>query len=372
MNILIFFPYNQRTVEQQSVVEALHKKGYTVILYTSCKKGALHTIVENSGVTAFAAQKEYKSTIKNIWHNIFQLKKIIKQYNIDFTIAHQQIPAVTFGLLNIFSKNKFAYFRHNSDEDYQKFPVKAKILNTVANFLTPLKIAPSLVVKNFWIEKERVKEDKITIINYGYNFKQYEQADLVNTKKIKEQYTAPLLLLSMARLVPQKRHTDMFTVVKLLVEKGINCQLICLGNGYLENDLRQFISTHNLQNNVFLVGRKDNIFDYIAAADIFIHLSNSEASNSAVKEVALLNKPAIVCKEVGDFEEYIINGRNGFLLSLKHPVNEAVAIVESVYNKTIDIVAMGKQFNTMVTTKFNIDNVVEKYVAIIHTACNKN
>lgn len=371
MNILVFFPYNQRTVEQQSILEALHKKGHTVILYTSCKKGTLHTIAKSLGVTALASQKEYSNTFKNVWHNIFQLKKIIKEYAIDFTIVHQQVPALTFGILNILKKNRFAYVRHNSDEDYQNFPIKATLLNTLTNFLTPVKIAPSVLVKNFWSTKESVQKDTITVINYGYNFNQYEQANWDNVKKIKEQYPAQVLILSMARLVPQKRHLDMFAAIKQLSEKGIDCKLLCLGAGILENELNKYISANHLQNNIFLIGRKDNIFDYIAAADIFLHLSNSEASNSAVKEVALYNKSVIVCREVGDFEEYIENFKNGFLVSLQNAVPETVAIIEAIADKTIDVNSIGKAFNTTVISIFNIDKVIDKYETIIHTACNK-
>jgi glycosyltransferase involved in cell wall biosynthesis len=371
MNILIYFPYNQRTVEQQSVMEALHKRGHTVILYTSCKKGILHDITESLGITAIAAQKEYGNTFKNIWYNIFQLKKIIKQHSIDFTIAHQQVPAITFGLSNIFSRHKFAYVRHNSDEDYQNFPVKARILNTIANWVTPIKIAPSILVKEFWNKKEGIKNNKITVINYGYNFSQYEQAEWSNVKKIKEEFSTQLLILSMARFVSQKRHKEMFSVVEQLLTKGIDCKLICLGAGNLQKELEQYIATHHLENSVFLVGRKDNIFDYIAAADIFLHLSNSEASNSAVKEVALYNKPAIVCKEVGDFEDYIINGENGFLVSLREPINESVAILEKAARKAIDTNSVGKQFNSTVITIFNIDNVVDQYERMIHAATCK-
>jgi glycosyltransferase involved in cell wall biosynthesis len=126
---------------------------------------------------------------------------------------------------------------------------------------------------------------------------------------------------------------------------------------------------HQLQNNIFLVGRKDNIFDYIAAADIFLHLSNSEASNSAVKEVALYNKPVIVCKGVGDFETYITEGENGFLVPIKNPSLNSIFIIELICNKTIDINAIGQKFNSTVLSLFTIDNVIEKYEALIHSVC---
>jgi glycosyltransferase involved in cell wall biosynthesis len=371
MSVLIYFPYNQRTVEQQSVMEALHKKGHTIILYTSCKRGPLHDIAESLGITALAAEKEYANTLESIWYNLFHLPKIIKKYNIDFIIAHQQVPALTVGILAIFKKIKFAYFRHNSDEDYQHFPIKAKILNKLTNKLTPVKVAPSTLVKKFWHTKENVKENEIALINYGYNFSQYELPDWENAANIKNEYATPLLLLSIARFVPQKQHAKMFAVIEQLIKDGIECKLICLGTGYLEKELKQYIIKHNLQNNIFLLGRKDNIFDYIAAADIFIHLSNSEASNSAVKEAALYSKPVIVCKKVGDFEDYIVTRKNGFLVSLQDPVNETITIIKAIANKEIDLSDMGKLLNHTVTTIFDITNVIEKYETLIHSDTNK-
>jgi glycosyltransferase involved in cell wall biosynthesis len=170
----------------------------------------------------------------------------------------------------------------------------------------------------------------------------------------------------MARLVPSKRHKEMFSVVKRLVEEGIDCKMICLGTGSLENELRQIIDISGMKNHIFLLGRKENIFDYIAACDVFFHLSSAEASNSAVKEVALYQKPVIVCKGVGDFEDYIIPWENGFLVDKENPVEESHSILKAIAENKVDRSKLGQRLFNTVTTMFDIKNVSEDYNRLLH------
>ena len=64
----------------------------------------------------------------------------------------------------------------------------------------------------------------------------------------------------------------------------------------------------------------------MAACDLMIHPSLSDASNSAIKEMGLLSKAVAVCSEVGDFDEYIVNDVNGFLMS---PINFLMQLLKS-------------------------------------------
>jgi len=162
MNILIYFPYNLRTVEQQSVMEMLVKEGNKVVLLTTLEKGYLHDYVEKFGVISESVgTKKGEGKFKFFITNFSKLKSVIAKYNIDLVIAHQQIPALIAGLLAKIKNIKLIYIRHNSDEDYQNFPNKAKWLNKIVNKITPFKVAPSSVVKDFMINYEGVSRDQI-------------------------------------------------------------------------------------------------------------------------------------------------------------------------------------------------------------------
>jgi hypothetical protein len=77
---------------------------------------------------------------------------------------------------------------------------------------------------------------------------------------------------------------------------------------------------------IYILGKKENIFDLIFVAEVFIQLSSTEASNSAVKEVDLCRKPVIVCKNVESFDDYLADGRNGFSVNKQDPIEETFSI----------------------------------------------
>ena len=365
MNILIYYPYNARTVALQSEMEMLVHHGHKVVLLTSCERGWLHDYIGKHGVVTESVENKTHSKIRFYLFNLRQLISALRRHRIDVVIAHQQIPALIAGILRKGGKFGLIYVRHNSDEDYQGYPVKAWLLNKMANCLTPVKVAPSSVVQKFWIDVEKARPSQINRINYGYDFQQYEQPVEVEVEKIRNTYRANLLILSMARLVPAKRHREMFSVIARLVKEGADVKMICLGGGRLEKELRRLVNAMSLQKHVFLLGRKENIFDYIQAADVFMHLSSTEASNSAVKEAGLCRKPIIICRGVGDFEDYVVHGQNGFLVARDAPDEEAYGILSAIAKNQVDTVNIGAALYKTVTQSFHINNIAADYERIL-------
>jgi glycosyltransferase involved in cell wall biosynthesis len=318
--------------------------------------------MENLGVqTEAVVLKAGSSKLSFYITNFIKLRSVIKKYKIDIVIAHQQVPALIAGLLRKVNPFRLIYVRHNTDEDYRLNEKKARVFNSFINQLTPVKVAPSGVVRDFWVRHEKVGSGQVHRIDYGYNFSQYELPDMKEVAQIRESFPTSLLILSIARLVPAKRHKEMFTVIHKLANEGIDCRLLCLGSGPSEEELRREIERQKMQDFVYLLGRKENVFDYIAAADVFMHLSYSEASNSAVKEVGLCKKPVIVCKGVGDFEDYIVNTENGFLVDKEQPVTGSFHILKEIAEKTINQEIIGSKLFATVTTNFDINNVARAY-----------
>jgi glycosyltransferase involved in cell wall biosynthesis len=367
MNILIYFPYNQRTVEQQSVMEALVKRSHKVILLTTCRRGPLHDEVEKLGVLALDTDvDDGVGKLSFLRKNLVRLNSVVKRYDVDRVIVHQQMPALVAGLLKMLRHFPLLFVRHNSDVDYLINYKKAKRFNRVINWLTPIKIAPSEAVKNTWLAIEKVPVSGVHRINYGYNFNQYERPNPLKVQEIKRLYPAKLRVLTMARLVKGKRHEEMFQVIAKLVRDGVDCNLICLGEGELRNAFEAEIKRLSLSDVIFLPGNKRNIFDYIEASDIFLLLSESEASNSAVKEAALCKKPAIVCRDVGDFNDYVRHGENSFLVDKQEPVEDSYRILAAIAKNEIDSKGVGERFFRTVTQAFDIEQVVEKYIELLN------
>src|SRR5258706_14753305 len=114
MRILIYFPYNRKTVEQQSVMEMLVNLGHNVYLLTLAPEDQLHHIVRVLGVNAYASPAGEVTGIKSIFANARYLVSFCRKFRIDLIISHQQLCALPMIFAAPFLKGKTAYVRHNT------------------------------------------------------------------------------------------------------------------------------------------------------------------------------------------------------------------------------------------------------------------
>ncbi len=141
---------------------------------------------------------------------------------------------------------------------------------------------------------------ELLLIPYMYDFSKYEYPDKDQVAHLRYRYIRSdktLLLIMIARLVPIKRHTLVFQVVGQLVRQGYDLQMLVLDEGPEEAELLEAVQKFKLEDHVHLIGFTRQVTYYLAAADLMIHPSLSEASNSAVKEAGLLEKAVAVCQD---------------------------------------------------------------------------
>ena len=363
MKILLYSPANARAVDQQSLAILFKQMGHEAILLTQMPVGILHENFIAAGGSA------YSSGVKgrHIFFFIRQIRFLIRfcrLHDIDIMFSNGQGCAVIAGIAKWFIKTKVVYVRHNSVIYSDTNSLKDRLLNWMANKLSPQIIAISAKVKE-QLRKENVPEKKIHCINLCYDPLQYENDSSGKESAIKNMYKADLLILYIARLVPMKRHTLAFEVIKKLISAGIDCKLICIGEGDHKNNLRKWIVENKLADKIILAGWVANVFDYIKASDLVMLLSASEASSHIVKEAAFCNKTVLVCRGVGDFETIIRPGHNGFLVSKDDPVEETINILRSITGNKDSLNALAANLLTDVNQNFSMESVRPAYEKLL-------
>jgi len=240
------------------------------------------------------------------------------------------------------------------------------VFDKVINRLSKVLIVPSLGVYNAILKYERINRSKMRIIPYMYDFKKYNKPDAEKVEELQKKYESRLLLLMCSRLVKFKRHYIVLPIIKKLIAEGLDIKLMILDEGPEEDSIKKYITDNWLSEHVFLLGYRNDFINFMAASDILIHPSLSEASNSTVKEMGLLKKPVAVCSMIGDFDEYIVNGRNGFLLSPNNTEVELEKLLREIYNNKNVLRSLGENLHDTVITKFNRSNeILEKYLSLI-------
>ena len=105
-----------------------------------------------------------------------------------------------------------------------------------------------------------------------------------------------ICLLTIGRFSPQKKMEEIPAICRGIVDAGIEVKWFIIGYGSetIEGIVRENIKKEQVENNVILLGKKDNPYPYIKACDIYAQPSRYEGKSITVREAQILCKPVIV------------------------------------------------------------------------------
>lgn len=156
-------------------------------------------------------------------------------------------------------------------------------------------------------------------------------------KKINKDY-----FLSIGRLTKQKNHKLLIDLFFNLKKKGKNFYLYILGEGEEKEFLKEKIERLNLQDRIFLLGFKENIYPYILSSRAIISPSLWEDPGAVMIEAAFCNKIVLSSNCKNGPKEFLLNNDAGYLFennkleSLINSFNQLTTDApEIIYNKKI-------------------------------------
>lgn len=368
MKILHYYISSKRSVSFETYLIELKKKGHKVVLLTTCEKGDLHFYLEENGITTYSVGIESKLKMVYYWKQFVFLRKFCKVNSIDIVFSHLQQANIIAVFAQYFMATRVIVFRHHFTNPNYDLPSKMeKRFDKVINRLAKDIVVASPQVKKFILKSERVKPEKITVIPYIYDFSIYKSPEALQVQSIQNQYPAQLLLLMCSRFVKNKRHSMIIDLMyELIVEQKLDIQLILLDEGPLVEIIREKVNQKGLSQHIHFIGYTNHFVEYMAAVDLLIHPSLSETSSSTVKEMGLLGKAVAVCKNVGDFEDYIIEGENGFLLSDSNTYTDLKELIIHLSQSKNELEKLGNNLKKTVIERFGLESsTMDLYEALL-------
>lgn len=162
------------------------------------------------------------------------------------------------------------------------------------------------------------------------------------------------VLLSIGELHKNKGY-DLFIPALKKLEKDFVYFII--GDGEERNNLYNLIESNGLRDKVFLLGRIENAYQYIKAADIFVLPSRTEAFPYVLLESGLAGA-CVLASNVGGISEVIEDDYNGILFD----VNNEEDMVHKV-NMLMESRELRKTFGNRVRDKvmkqFSLERMVD-------------
>ena len=131
------------------------------------------------------------------------------------------------------------------------------------------------------------------------------------------------MILSVGRLTPAKGFFDLFEAFAQVHPSYPNCTLVIAGGGDLQEDLQSRIHDLGLEQDILLLGSRDDARQLMGAADIYVNSSHWEGTPVSVLEAMATGLPVIATR-VGE-NPYLLAESAGLLVAPHQPCELAEA-----------------------------------------------
>lgn len=208
-----------------------------------------------------------------------------------YNVALSYVTPHNIVLEKVKAKKKIAWIH----TDYSKIDIDSELeLPVWSSYDKIVSISPD-VSKSFLKVFPSLKEKLIEIENFlprdvirgrAIEFEAHEMR-----KKNNE-----IILLTIGRYCEAKRIDEIPGMTRILKDSGKDFKwfIIGYGNDHELLKIKDTISIYNVEDNVVLLGKKENPYPYIKACDVYVQPSRYEGKSITVKEAQLLGKPVVI------------------------------------------------------------------------------
>jgi glycosyltransferase involved in cell wall biosynthesis len=216
--------------------------------------------------------------------------------------------------------------------------------------------------------KNNFNVNKINYIHNPFNIKMIEQMSKKEIGIKKKRFT----FITVGRLNKGKNHLLIIEAIR-----NLDADLWIIGDGELQEELQSYIINQNLNEQIILLGKKENPFKFLSKADCFVFASNHEGFPNVLVEALACGLPIIStdCKS-GPREILAPNSDVGFELKDEIELVE-YGILIPIKNKkklkeAMKIILSNDQLEKKYKSKtkkrasdFRIEKIIKEYEEIL-------
>lgn len=170
-----------------------------------------------------------------------------------------------------------------------------------------------------------------------------------------------VLIASVANLYSHKNQVSLLQAIKKLNNPKYHAVLV--GDGDDKHALQRFISENKLEKQISLMGRQNDVFPYLNAADLYVNTSSGEGCSNALLEAISCGLPVITTPNGGTTEITLPQHTRFFNFNDSNEL--ALAIKEMAHNRKLDqdeIAKWKEKFNPQVFTD-EFESLIKKAIA---------
>jgi N-acetyl-alpha-D-glucosaminyl L-malate synthase BshA len=304
----------------------------------------------------FGVRKYTKLMLDVVRHSLFS----------DFRLIHAHIifPAGLIALIPRFlRKRKLIITVHGGL--IHTLPDRSSLLKAMIRLI--LRHADYIVVVSSALKKRVVElcginEEKIEVINMGIDTNLFKPLPKALIRRKLSLPPEAVIVLFVGSLRPVKGLKYLMMALSLLRTNRL-VQLYVIGQGQEEEQLRNLCSQLEIDGAVNFLGSKtqSEVAEWLAAADIFVMPSLAEGFGLAVLEALHCGTP-VVASNVGGIPDFVVNGRNGFLVEPRN--SEQLADRLSLLIDDEQVYQTVRQGATSVCGNYSVEHQAKKLILL--------
>jgi len=284
--------------------------------------------LENAGIKIKVFSLKHNSLISSI-RSISEISSYLKKEKFQIIHTHSteagivgRISAKLAGIpIIIHTIHGIAF------SEYRSFLLNLFVIlleRVCARFSSRL-ISNSDNIQTIYLNNRIGKKRQFTTVYSGIDFNKF---------KLKKKPKNKIPIISMiSRLAEGKGHKYLLLAAKEVL-KNKKAEFWIAGDGEYKEQIIRIIAEMNLQNNVKLLGHRDDIPEIISSSDIVVLPSLFEGTPRCIIESLRLKTP-VIATDVGGIPELIEDKKTGFLIPPKNHELLADRIIYLLNNKNI-------------------------------------
>ncbi len=219
----------------------------------------------------------------------------------------------------------------------------------------------------------KIDPKSVVVIPRGRNIRAFrDKVDIETVSNIKKKYGNGPLILTVSRLLLRKGYLEAINAIYLVNKKYPEVKYLIAGKGHDEFKIKTLIKEKGLENNVFLLGSRDDVPSLLEAADIFLFPSHYEGQGGALIEAMLMEKK-IIATRIPVLEESVKDNFSAKLFNYRNVKDMADKILWAIENPA-EMNLLASMAKKEAEQRFSIEEIADKHEQLYEkvSIMNKN
>lgn len=351
----------------------LRDKGVTikVVVLENRTKGVEQEILDAGFEVVFLNSGSF-------WSHVNQIKEVIEDFRPDLVHSvlfkaalRTRFARLKTKFINIESLVNCTYARIR----YKDPKVNAKLLKVyeivdrfTAKFGVDHFVAITKEVKRHYEKHLKINPEKISVIYRGRKKNNFiSQKAQIRSRIVEELNLNPdgPIFIHVGRQEFQKAHLDILKAIKIVDRELSDSKaqfLFCGRTGNSTKEIEDFLNANELKTTIKFLGHRNDIYELLVAADIFVFPSLFEGLGGSLIEAQAAGLP-LVCSDIPVFQEVVTKDNAVF-----HQTNDPISLsaqLTGIINR--DLKKMGEKSLENYEENFRLEGVNQQMLEFYHT-----